>query len=230
MEKIVKDYYMNSYLAHHGIKGQRWGIRRFQNKDGSLTNAGRMRRQSLVGGQSVPASKITKKEIDSRLKTSKSRDGVYNQYVDSLKNNKEIAAMVNRDFKAEKQDLEDKYTDRLNKELEKIRPGLSNEKKIPPEILKSPKIQKVYDAYARDLHKLVDLEPKRMAKRSWEIAQEEAKKYVDDYNNAFVKDAGFDDVESGKKCLQDNGYKLAESIDLSRKMRNDNKWFRSIGM
>jgi hypothetical protein len=28
------------WLAHHGIKGQRWGIRRFQNEDGSLTPRG----------------------------------------------------------------------------------------------------------------------------------------------------------------------------------------------
>ena len=28
------------YLCHHGIKGQKWGIRRFQNKDGSLTEEG----------------------------------------------------------------------------------------------------------------------------------------------------------------------------------------------
>lgn len=31
------------YLAHHGIKGQKWGIRRFQNKDGTLTAAGKKR-------------------------------------------------------------------------------------------------------------------------------------------------------------------------------------------
>lgn len=30
-------------LYHHGIKGQKWGIRRFQNPDGSLTDAGRKR-------------------------------------------------------------------------------------------------------------------------------------------------------------------------------------------
>lgn len=30
-------------LYHHGIKGQRWGIRRYQNVDGSLTPAGRKR-------------------------------------------------------------------------------------------------------------------------------------------------------------------------------------------
>lgn len=32
-----------TYLAHHGIKGQKWGVRRFQNKDGSLTDQGKRR-------------------------------------------------------------------------------------------------------------------------------------------------------------------------------------------
>jgi hypothetical protein len=32
--------YKEHELYHHGIKGQRWGIRRYQNKDGSLTPAG----------------------------------------------------------------------------------------------------------------------------------------------------------------------------------------------
>lgn len=35
--------YDDLYLAHHGVKGQRWGVRRYQNEDGSLTKAGRKR-------------------------------------------------------------------------------------------------------------------------------------------------------------------------------------------
>jgi len=34
---------LDEYLEHHGIKGMRWGVRRFQNKDGTLTAAGKRR-------------------------------------------------------------------------------------------------------------------------------------------------------------------------------------------
>ena len=34
---------MTNELYHHGIKGQRWGVRRYQNQDGTLTAAGKKR-------------------------------------------------------------------------------------------------------------------------------------------------------------------------------------------
>jgi hypothetical protein len=39
----LNDLISDEELYHHGIKGQKWGIRRFQNKDGSLTPAGKKR-------------------------------------------------------------------------------------------------------------------------------------------------------------------------------------------
>lgn len=36
-------------LEHHGIKGQKWGVRRYQNSDGSLTDAGKARQKRWKG-------------------------------------------------------------------------------------------------------------------------------------------------------------------------------------
>lgn len=51
---------MIQQLQHHGIKGMKWGRRRYQNRDGSLTQAGRHRYQSQGDKSNEGAQPATK--------------------------------------------------------------------------------------------------------------------------------------------------------------------------
>ena len=55
----------NGYLVHHGIKGQKWGVRRYQNKDGSYTSAGKMKR---LNQQNESSDAKTKRGLTDRQK------------------------------------------------------------------------------------------------------------------------------------------------------------------
>ncbi len=51
--KWINSYFASKSLSHHGIKGQKWGVRRFQNKDGSLTEEGKKRYSKDKTNQSI---------------------------------------------------------------------------------------------------------------------------------------------------------------------------------
>lgn len=53
---------MENSLTHYGIKGQKWGVRRFQNKDGTRTAAGKKRARELSNDELKDA--ITRKTLE----------------------------------------------------------------------------------------------------------------------------------------------------------------------
>lgn len=53
---------MEDYLIHYGVKGMRWGVRRYQNEDGSLTSAGRKKASKINNKIKKNAERIARKE------------------------------------------------------------------------------------------------------------------------------------------------------------------------
>lgn len=67
----------SEFIAHHGIKGQKWGVRRYQNHDGSLTPDGRKRYgvgpaltnlgKKAAGAAGKAIRKVTGRQTDAEL-------------------------------------------------------------------------------------------------------------------------------------------------------------------
>ena len=69
--------YYASYLYHWGIKGQKWGLRRFRNEDGTLTEAGK--RRYMKKGQYY---KLSDEELESAIKRLNMEKTLKNAYDD----------------------------------------------------------------------------------------------------------------------------------------------------
>jgi hypothetical protein len=92
------EIYKSNELCHYGVQGMRWGIRRYQNKDGSLTPAGQKRRAKLEGkleqlngkksnsGEAAPRKKTVSEMTEDELRERTNRMRAEKDYYDAARN------------------------------------------------------------------------------------------------------------------------------------------------
>lgn len=170
---------VNGELRHHGIKGQRWGVRRFQNKDGSLTPLGR-RRQAKEELQRNEFG-LSKREVKYKIKTAKkvhrntdgdgSYDGVTGKNWSKVKDAHKKAVESNKEIKQLKEEKENLDWKRF----------LAEDGSTKKEVYKT----------------LADEKSSAIDKRKAEIGE----RFTESYKEALLKDIGYKDIEKGKRML-----------------------------
>lgn len=112
---------MNDKIEHHGILGMKWGLRRYQNSDGSLTPAGKRRAQSLKGEYKVLTGKKLKGKIQSdedpsKKSVKKLSDTELSNRIKRLSNEKQ-ALMLEKDINNETASKSNKFFKTIGKEV-----------------------------------------------------------------------------------------------------------------
>lgn len=157
------------HLAHWGIKGQKWGVRRFQNEDGSLTPEGR-KRYGVGDGNDKTETKDYHEMSDQELSEALRRKRLENQYVnlklgDPAKSKKEkiefIKEAVSTTNKTidlvDKTILESQRRD-LNEEAERLREENRNNKDLSKEQRSANEEEiKYYEDAAKNINLSKDL-------------------------------------------------------------------------
>lgn len=105
------NYYNNTELYHHGIKGQKWGVRRFQNEDGSLTSKGKKRQKIMeeasdkakrfIGYANENIKDYTKNRDNENIRISKRQIKRYKKLYDKY-SNMDVATISKKDLKEAK--------------------------------------------------------------------------------------------------------------------------------
>lgn len=190
------------YLAHHGIKGQKHGVRRWQNKDGSLTPEGYPHY-----GYNGPRNKINKNIqghlINNAYKkaydASRKKDSLYNQSRESLKRQRKLSSQVAnslQEYKDASNKLVSKAKDKNRTIRQQLVLGYDDEENKNFKNAKNTynKTYEEYNGLTFDIIKkeAQSYEYKKLANKNFDRAEKLINKFADkygqdEYNKLFEK-------------------------------------------
>ena len=131
---------MENELMHWGIKGMKWGVRRYQNRDGSLTPAGRKRYDKEMA-KLKEEEKIAKNKLRTQAKINKLEEK--RKEVEALKSGKPLPKAAQKTSGPSLKDMSDDELRRvvnrvlLEQQYNKMRPEqVSAGKKFVDKIMK----------------------------------------------------------------------------------------------
>lgn len=187
-------YQNTDELYHHGILGMKWGVRRYQNVDGSLTPEGRRK----AGQLAEKYAKVTGK----RLVVKKRSVGQQRERLAHEMSSKELQEKINR------MRLEDTYTSMMASRIPQKKVSIG--KKFVSGLTNKVIIPGVVDGSKRVVSNLVDQAIGRAIQKK--NSNMFGSTYISDKNKQNTQNT----TDSLKKLLKDQGIKNYDTMVVSR--------------
>lgn len=191
-----------SYLEHHGILGMRWGVRRYQNKDGSLTSRGKQHYSMSDRGQELQLRIAEKSDLLDSARTEKEAKRIQRSIDKDFKELNELSRKESRaNLKAEKKE-EKRLNNALYLETNKLAgAGFRRQNYEKDAIRKGQKFDDAVRKYLED-----DRHPERNYRRV-EKAKAKYEKAVKQFESVKIE------YDNASKAYKD---KLSKTLDFDK--------------